>query len=462
MSKKRTKTILIVIFALALLAGFLDYPRAFNTGVDFLNDKVGFSFPYFWEKPFSLGLDLQGGTHLVYEADLSNKEEEDYQSAMQGLRDIIERRVNLFGAREPVVQTEKTAGHYRLVVEMPGIKDPAEAIKAIGQTPFLEFKETRSEAETEEILNIKEEMKGKENVKEVENWEKGLQDPYFKSTELTGQYLKGAEVGFGQAAQAPMILLHFDDQGAEIFAKLTEKNVGKPLAIYIDGNLISSPVVQGKISGGEAQITGDFTIAEAKELARNLNAGALPVPISLISQQSVGPTLGSISLEKSLLAGLLGFLAIIVFMIVFYRLPGIISGISLLVYISFALALFKLIPVTLTLAGIGGFILSVGMAVDANVLIFSRLREEVKSGRDLPAAVIEGFRRSWPSIRDGSLTTLIVALILFGFGTSFIKGFALTLSIGILLSIFTAVFVSRGLLVVFANTKLKNIRWIWK
>lgn len=464
MNKKRTKTALIIIFASALLAGFFDYPKAFNSGVDFLNEKIGFRFPHFWEKPFSLGLDLQGGTHLVYEADLSNKEKEDYGSAMKGLRDIIERRVNLFGAREPVVQTEETAGHHRLVVEMPGVKDPSEAIKAIGQTPFLEFKEPREEAETEEILSIQEKIqeKGQEGMKEVENWEKGLQDPYFKSTDLTGQYLKGAEVGFGQTAQTPMILLNFNKEGAELFEKLTERNIGKPLAIYIDGSMISSPVVQDTISGGEAQITGDFAVQEAQELARNLNAGALPVPINLISQQSVGPTLGSVSLEKSLVAGVLGFLAIILFMIIFYRLPGLISGVSLIVYVALALSLFKLIPITLTLAGIGGFILSIGMAVDANVLIFSRLREEVKGGKELPVAVIEGFRRSWPSIRDGNLTTLIVALILFGFGTSFIKGFALTLSIGILLSIITAVFVSRGVLVILADTRLKNIKWIWK
>ncbi len=464
MNKKRTKNSLIAIFILAILAGFFNYPPAFNKGVDLLNDSLGFRFPYFWDKPFSLGLDLQGGTHLVYEADLSGKEKEDYQSSMRGLRDIIEKRVNLFGAREPVVQTEESAGSHRLVVEMPGIKDPAEAIKAIGQTPFLEFKEQRDEAETEEILNIREEIeaKGEESIEEVENWQKGLEDPYFQSTELTGQYLKGAEVGFEQTAQTPMILLSFNKEGSEIFEELTKENIGNPLAIYIDGNMISSPIVQNAISGGEAQITGDFTVKEAQELARNLNAGALPVPITLVSQQSVGPTLGSVSLEKSLVAGILGFLAIIIFMIAFYKLPGLVSGISLLIYVFFALALFKLIPITLTLAGIGGFILSIGMAVDANVLIFSRLKEEVKSGKELSVAAAEGFRRSWPSIRDGNFTTLIVALILFGFGTSFIKGFALTLSIGILLSVFTAIFVSRGLLILFADTRLKDIKWLWK
>ncbi|GAI53236.1 unnamed protein product, partial [marine sediment metagenome] len=245
-----------------------------------------------------------------------------------------------------------------------------------------------------------------------------------------GKYLEKAEVGFDQTATyKSLVLLQFNDEGSKIFEDLTSRNVGKPLAIYIDELPISAPVVQETISGGRAQITGNFTIEEAKTLARNLNAGALPVPIKLISQQSVGPTLGKISLEKSLKAGMLGFLLIILFMIFFYRLPGILSALSLGIYAAVVLSLFKLIPVTLTLAGIGGFILSIGMAIDANILIFSRMREELRSQKPFAQSVEDGFNRAWSSIRDGNLTTLIVAIILFGFGTSFIKGFALTLSL---------------------------------
>jgi len=438
MSKKKTYLIIAFIFILAFFAGNLVYPQLLK-------------LPLLPEIPFKLGLDLQGGSHLVYEADLSNVEETEYSSAMEGLRDVIERRVNLFGVQEPVVQTQEARGHYRLIVELAGIIDPAEAIKMIGQTPFLEFKEPKDNYE-EILIN---------NQKVIESGEGELEDPY-QTTVLTGKYLKKAELGFEQTATyKSLVLLQFNDEGSKIFEDLTSRNVGKPLAIYIDGLPISAPVVQEVISGGKAQITGNFTIEEAKALARNLSAGALPVPIKLISQQSVGPTLGKISLEKSLKAGILGFLAVILFMILFYRLPGILSALALGIYAAIVLSLFKLIPVTLTLAGIGGFILSIGMAVDANVLIFSRMREELKWGKSFAQSVEEGFNRAWPSIRDGNLTTLLVAVILFGFGTSFIKGFALTLSLGILISMFSAIFITKNFLRCFVKTRLENWKWLW-
>ena len=259
-----------------------------------------------------------------------------------------------------------------------------------------------------------------------------------------------------------MVLLQFDDEGSKIFEELTERNIGKPLAIYIDGIPISVPTVQEKISQGKAQITGQFTIEEAKTLARNLNAGALPVPINLISQQSVGPTLGEISLQKSLKAGIFGLIAIVLFLIILYRLPGLLASMALVIYVALILALFKLIPVTLTLAGIGGFILSIGMAIDANILIFSRLREELRSGKSFGVAVEEGFNRAWPAIRDGNLTTLIVALILFSFGTSFVKGFALTLTLGIIISMFSAIIITKNFLRCFVGTKLERIKILWQ
>ena len=462
--RKNIYLIFIGILVLAFLAGNLSYPKYLNQGIDFVNTRFNIKVPYFWDVPFRLGLDLQGGTHLLYEADLSSIEKEDYSSAMQGLRDIIERRVNFFGVAEPIVQTQEAAGKHRLVVELAGIKEPAEAIKMIGQTPFLEFREQRAEEETQIILDKQKELEGMtyEEAQKIENWQLALEDSYFKSTSLTGKYLERADLIFNQQTGAPLISLQFNDEGADLFEQLTSQNVGKILAIFIDGIPISTPVVQEAISGGKAQISGDFTIDEAKELVRNLNAGALPLPIKLISQQTVGPTLGAVSLQKSLMAGLFGFLAVIIFLIIFYRFPGFLASLVLMVYVALILSLFKLIPVTLTLAGIGGFILSIGMAVDANILIFSRMREELKKEKSFAIALEEGFRRSWPSIRDGNLTTLIVALILFGLGTSFIKGFALTLSIGILVSMFSAIFITRTLLRLFVNTRLEKCNWLWR
>jgi len=462
--KKKTSLIIILIFVLAILAGNFIYPKCFNSGTDFLNSKLGLKLPNFWEKPFELGLDLQGGSHLVYEADLSQVESEGREEAMVGLRDVIERRVNLFGVKEPVVQTQMAGENYRLIVELAGVEDVGQAIEMIGQTPYLEFKEQRTEGETQTILDKQKEIEGKtpEEIQNIPDWQLAFEDPYFKPTLLTGKYLKKAELGFDQTTNKPMVLLQFDDEGANIFEELTRKNVGKPLAIYIDQAPISVPVVQETITGGRAQITGNFTITEAKELARNLSAGALPVPIKLISQQTVGPILGSISLKESLKAGMIGALAVIIFMIIFYRLPGILASLALGIYLVLILSIFKLIPVTLTLAGIGGFILSIGMAVDANILIFSRMREELKEGKDFIFSIEEGVRRAWPSIRDSNLTTILVSLILFFFGTSFVRGFALTLMLGVLMSMFSAIVITNHFLKFFVSTKLGKINWLWK
>lgn len=432
--KRKTYIIIAIIFILAFLAGNLVYPKLLN-------------LPYFSGKDFKLGLDLQGGTHLIYQADLINIEVKDKGQAMEGLRDVMERRVNFFGVSEPVVQVQGE----RLIIELAGVIDQAQAIKQIGQTPFLEFKEQK-----ENFNEIIEKNKKVEETKEGE-----LEDP-FQSTSLTGRYLQKAEVNFDQTTYKPLISLQFNEEGAKLFEEITGKNVGKPLAIYIDGFPISAPVVQEKISGGKAQITGSFTPEEAKALARNLNAGALPVKIELISQQSVGPTLGKISLEKSFRAGLIGFLAVILFMIIFYRLPGFVASLALAIYILINLALFKLIPVTLTLAGIAGFILSIGMAVDANVLIFSRMREELKTKEgNFLTSMEEGFRRAWPSIRDSNLNTLLVSSILFTFGTSFVKGFAFTLILGVLISMFSAVFVTQNFLRLFQGSIFNKLKWLW-
>ncbi|MDO8559122.1 MAG: protein translocase subunit SecD [bacterium] len=439
MKKNKVYITIFIIFVIAFFAGNFDYPQ-------FLNLK------YLPAKDFKLGLDLQGGTHLVYEADLSAVAKEDYDSSMQGLRDVIERRVNFFGVSEPVVQVEETAGHQRLIVELAGVVDPAQAIKMIGQTPYLEFKEQKENYQ--EIIE--------KNRKVEEAGEGQMEDPFAPAI-LTGKYLKKAELGFDQTTSyQSLVSIQFDDEGAKIFEELTKKNIGKPLAIFIDGVPISIPTVQEAISGGKAQISGDFTVEEARSLARNLNAGALPLPISLISQQSVGPTLGKISLEESLMAGIFGLLAVVIFMIVFYRLPGLFASLALIIYAILNLALFKLIPVTLTLAGMGGFILSIGMAVDGNILIFSRMREELRQGRPFSAALEEGFRRAWPAIWDGNFTLLIAALILFWLGSSFVKGFAVTLIIGTLLSMFSAIFITKNFLRVFVGTKLEKVKILWQ
>lgn len=385
--------------------------------------------------PFRFGLDLQGGVSLVYQADLSQIPSQDYDEVMAGLRDVIERRVNLFGVTEPVVQTEGRGSEGRLIVELAGIKDPNQAIQIIGQTPFLQFRET------------------KENYQQLAEQN---QDP-FQDTQLTGKYLKKAQVGFDSVTNAPLIQLEFNDEGAKLFEEVTGRNVGKPLAIFLDYQLLQAPIVQEPIASGNAQISGSFTPQEARQLVRELNAGALPVPIALISQQSVGPTLGQASLEQSLRAGIVGFGLVILFMLVFYRLPGLVASLALLWYVALVLAVFKLIPITLTLAGIGGFILSIGMAVDANILVFARMREELKSQKSFVAALEEGFSRAWPSIRDGNGTTLLVAFILFQFGSSFVKGFAVALAIGIIASMISAMVVTRVLLRLMRGTVLERI-----
>jgi len=466
--------IFIGVIVLALIAGIFSYPNYFNSGVDFLNGKFSWTLPHFPDKSYVLGLDLQGGVSLVYQADLS--EVTDSTGAMSGLRDVIERRVNMFGVSEPVVQIQ---GEDKLLVELPGVTDVQQAIQMIGQTPYLEFDEQRTEEESQPILDkIKElqdaQEKG-EDITTIDNWQLALQNPYFKPTNLNGKYLQKATVIFDPTTYKPQIQLRFDDEGAKVFEEITARNIEKPLAIFLDGSSIIdtsgdgkidaqdlyAPTVQNKISGGEAVITGDMSTQTANSIASRLNSGALPVKIGApISQETVGPTLGSVSLQKSLMAGLYGLLAVAVFMVVIYRLPGLLASLALIMYVAIVLALFKLIPVTLTLAGIGGFVLSIGMAVDANILIFARMKEEIKLGKGLSQAIDEGFKRAWPSIRDSNFNSLIVCAILFLVATSFIKGFAFTLALGIIVSIFSAIFITRILLMVFVGKWAEKAKWL--
>ncbi|OHA08497.1 MAG: protein-export membrane protein SecD [Candidatus Sungbacteria bacterium RIFCSPLOWO2_01_FULL_59_16] len=385
-------------------------------------------------RSYRLGLDLQGGTHLLYRADFTDFPAESSAEAMEGLRDVIERRVNLFGVTEPVVQVERAGDEWRLIVELAGVRDIREAINMIGETPFLEFKEPRPAEETSAIL----EAQGR--------GERIGEDPYFIPSGLTGRYLKRAEMQFDPTTNAPLIGVEFNDEGSLRFEAITERNVGKPIGIYLDGVPLSLPTVREKIAGGRAQITGEFTLTEARGLVRRLNSGALPVPIALVSQQSVDSALGAESLARSLVAALAGFAAVAVFMLFWYRLPGFIAVAALAMYAALVLAIFKLVPVTLTAAGIAGFVLSLGMAVDANILIFERMKEELRAGKALEAAVADGFRRAWTSIRDSNVSSMITAAVLYWLGTSVVKGFALTLGIGVLVSMLSAISISRTFL----------------
>ena len=388
--------------------------------------------------PFVLGLDLSGGTHLVYQADTSAVASGEVDDSMEALRDIIERRVNLFGVSEPVVQVQKSsaisgAGE-QLIVDLPGVTDVKKATDMIGQTPLLEFK-----TEAPEGTPIKAKV-GPDGKVVLDAATLGQR---YVPTELTGRYLQKATLEFDQKTRQPMVSLQFNDEGTKLFAEITKANIGKTVAIYLDGSPISSPVVREEIPNGQAVISGSFTPLEAKQLVGRLNSGALPVPIALISTKTIGATLGDSALRAGIKAALMGFLLVALFLILWYRLPGLVATVALSLFVFISLALFKLLPVTLTAAGIAGFIISIGIAVDANVLIFERIKEELKAGRTIADATSYGFSRAWMSIRDSNISNMITAVILFWFGTSLIKGFALTLGMGVLVSLFSAITVTR-------------------
>lgn len=428
------------------------------------------------KNPFKLGLDLKGGSYLVYRADVSEVPEKEVPSSMASLRDVIERRINAFGVSEPQVLTEHDSitGEERLIVELPGITDVHKATEMIGQTPLLEFRVERTDEEKAELQKeIQEIQKAIDEKKELTDEQKVLlakleKDPkylLYKPTKLTGKYLEKSLLQFSQsgvqnggAIQAkPIIGLRFNTEGAKLFEKITSENVGKSLAIYLDGTPISEPRVNTAISGGSAIIEGNFTIDEAKTLVGRLNSGALPIPIELISTNTIGPTLGHDAVEAGVKAGWIGFLLVALILILWYRLPGLLATIALGIYSAIMLWLFKFIPVTLTSAGIVGFIISLGIAVDANILIFERMKEELARGRTLYDAIQIGFERAWPSIRDANISSIISAVILFWFGTPLIKGFALTFGLGIIVSMFTAITVTRSLMLAFANSKAESI-----
>ncbi len=425
------------------------------------------------KNPFKFGLDLAGGSHLVYEADIAGVEASEVPQLMNVLREVIERRINVFGVSEPIVQVEHGSfvsdqAIERLVVELPGVTDVEAAVAEIGRTPLLEFKlyseELAQQKATMESLNSLAEgsSTSKATIGNVKiNGEEIPDTPIgepFVDTGLTGRYLETASVQFsngqaGQISNQPLVAVKFTEEGAELFGKITKEHTGESLGIFLDGELLSAPNINEPITGGTAVISGDFSIEEAQELAKNLSFGALPVPIKLQSVQTIGATLGSEMLDDGIKAGVVGLLLIIVFMAFWYRLPGLIAGFALVSYVVIMLALFQWIPVTLTAAGLAGFVLSLGMAVDANVLVFERFKEEFRDGKGSRLAAEEGFSRAWTAIRDGNVTGLLSAIILFWFGTAMIKGFALVLGIGIIISMLSALVLTRTFLMAFPDVK---------
>jgi protein-export membrane protein SecD len=550
--REKIKFKFFTIVALAVVACLLAYPEILK--------PVKPAYDFLSKVKVNLGLDLQGGIHLEYKADMSNVESSKKADALQGAQDVIERRINAFGVGEPLIQTARSGKDDLIIVELPGIKNIDEAKNKIKDTPFLEFKEESGEQDNAEIdkmfdsANAESRKKAQEildRAKKGENFQdlakEFSQDPgskdkggdldfvkkgsfvpefdkilfesnlkdgeiypnlletqfgwhiikyiesrgdgdekevhsahilfgkqsaqnypefKYKATGLTGKNLKSSSVTFTDSGLSePQVSLKFDAEGTKLFADLTKKNLQKTIAIYLDNQILSAPRVQTEISNGEAVITGDFTVDEAKKLAQRLNEGALPIPLTLVGQQSVEATLGMASLEKSLVAGIIGLILVMIFMIIYYRFLGLIASLALIVYTAFMVSIIKLSAyspwqITLTLSGIAGIILSIGMAVDANILIFERTKEEIRRGRNISGAVEEGFKRAWTSIRDGNLSTIITSLILIFFGTGFIKGFAVTLILGVLVSLFTAIVVVRTALRFIGTHWLEEKMWL--
>lgn len=434
---------IFVLFVISWLIALPKVPVKFSPlGLDtniggyyfsLFNDKIVLDF-----RDIKRGLDLQGGVRLVLRANMEGVNEEDKDKALESAREVISRRVDFLGVVEPKITTIKTANDYRIEVEIPGVANVDQAVRAIGQTAQLKFKVLPKDKEWNQ-----------ENL-----FEYFTNLSLWQDSGITGADLKGAEVVFGQSANLqernkPQIQLIFTSEGRKKFSDLVKDNVGRPIGIFLDDVPISTPIVNPDLAQGLSSdpiISGDFNLSDAKALALQIRAGALPVPIEILSQENVSATLGADSIQKSLRAGLLGLGAVMVFMLIFYGKLGLVANFGLLLYTSLVICLFKIIPVTLTLPGIAGFILTIGMAVDASILVFERIREEIKWGKPASVALKLGFERSWLSIRDSNVSSLLTAATLFYFGSGMVRGFALTLAIGVLVSMFTNIFIVRTII----------------
>ncbi len=430
----RTRFSLLLIFVITFLSVYIAIPRIpinlnlwgmkLNTTLNHpdIDWKIG-NLDFDRDLEPKLGLDLQGGTHLVLSADMKNIKAEDRETALESAKNVIERRVDFFGVSEPLIQTAKVGDDYRVIVEIAGITDVNKAKDLIGTTAQLEFRERKPEAASEPISTI-------ENT---------------VPTGFTGADLLSASVQYAEGS-LPVVGFKTTPEGAKKLGEITTRLQGKQMPIFLDNIIVSDPVVNSAITEGEGIIQGMSSLDQAKNLTTQLNAGALPVPVKIVEERTIGATLGNESVQKSLLAGVVGVVTVSLFMLFFYGRFGIIAVLALLIYTALNLAIFKLYPVTLTLAGIAGFILSIGMAVDANILTFERIREELRAGQKYRIALEVGFKRAWSSIRDSNISSLITCGILMYFGTGIVKSFAVTLFIGILTSMFTAIVVSRTLL----------------
>lgn len=419
----------------------------------------------FFKMPINLGLDLQGGSRLVLQGK-STKEIKVDDDAMLGVVAVIRNRIDALGVAEPVIQRK---GKDQVIVELPGIKDADRAISLIGDTAILEFVEVEwapGDAETLTKRDIQL-LGGKDarldTVKYYERKSGRLirEAPIIlKKTALTGSDLQWAGPGTDEYGR-PVVSIEFKPEGSKKFYEVTARSVGKPLAILLDGKIISAPNVNEAISGGRAQISGSFSVAEMHDLVIKLKAGALPIPVEIVQNQTVGPTLGADAIRQSKIAGVIGFIGVALFMYLFYGFSGMVANIALLIYLLIDFAVLKLFQATLTLPGIAGLILTIGIAVDANILIFERIKEEIRAGKTVFMAIEQGFNRALSSILDSNITTIIGAVVLFWLGSGSIRGFAITLIVGILCSMFTAVLVSKLFLEIASGLKfVKEARFI--
>lgn len=438
MKSRRLLALLALVFGLSL---FVALPRQLELQgskitLPGINFRAG-QFSFTRDLEIKLGLDIKGGTRIVFEADMGKISAVDRDNALAAAKETVERRVNLFGVSEPQVVGSKVGESYRIALDLPGVTDTTEAVNLIGQTAQLVFAE---------ILEVPKESPD------------ATPSAALIPTDLTGADLTRSQIEFDPNTGKPVVGLQFNESGAKKFEEITGRNIGKKVLILLDNQVMQDPVVNEKIVGGRAVITGDFTIEQVRQVVTLLNSGSLPVPLNIIEQRTVGPTLGQEAINKSVFAGLIGVAAVALFMTLYYGRVGIIATVALLMYGVFALAIFKLIPVVLTLPGVAGFLLSIGMAVDSNILTFERFKEELRRGLDFRDALEVGFGRAWDSIRDANIATLLTSFILFNplnweflHTSGPVRGFAATLAIGVLLSLFTGLVVTRTLLRTFAR-----------